>query len=316
MAGRRNPLESFNMRSYADRSLGLVIAAGLLLGLGQPVLAQRPPAKPTGDSAGLAKTAKEYLAALQRGDSKQIASFWTSDGTYVDETGRSFKVRELFAPGGTSPGSIRPHTEIKNVGVRFVTADVALEEGDCETESAGGTSPMQGRFVALWVRQNNTWKLENLQEWRVQAKAAPTSLTVLEPLVGEWSGSAGPVAMRVSAHWNSNKTFLHREVSIKHEGKVAVTATQEIGWDEASQAIKSWTFNSDGSHGEGIWSQQGNVWLVTTNRILRDGHTIEIAHAYKFPDKNTIVVKAIQSGESSDAGRDFEIKLTRDAGAK
>ena len=304
------------MRFPAGDPRCLVFTVLTLLIGGQTVLAQKPAVKPTGDAAALAKTAKDYLAALQRGDAKQIAGYWTSEGTYVDEAGQTFKVRELFGSGGTPPGSIRPHSTVKNVSLRFVTSEVALEEGDCETVSTGGTQPMQGRFAALWVRQNNTWKLDNLQEWRTQAKAAPASLSSLEPLVGEWSGAAGTVSMRVSARWNSNKTFLHREVSTKHNGKAALTATQEIGWDGASQAIKSWTFSSDGSHGAGIWSQEGNVWLVLTTRVLPDGSTVEVTHAYKFPDKNSMVVKAIQASADGDASRDFEIKLMRDSSAK
>lgn len=304
------------MRSHANWRRFGPLSILLLLATCQAGLAQKPAARPAGDSAALAKAGREYLAALERGDSKQIAAFWSADGTYVDAAGHSYTVRELFGADGTAAGSPRPTFAVKNVQVRFVSNDVALEEGECETESPGAGAAQWGRFCALWVRQNNAWKLNHLQEWRLGEKPEAPELSILDPLVGQWSGEAGSVSMRVSAKWNSSKSFLHREVTTQQDGKPSHSASQEIGWDGASQSIKSWTFSSDGSHGEGTWSQVGNMWLVVTTRILPDGGSVTITHAYKFPDKNTILVRSIGGPDALDAASKFEIKLKREPSGK
>ncbi len=78
----------------------------LLLGSTRDLLAQTA-VNHAKDEAAVRQAAKDYLAAAQRGDNKALADFWTTDGTYSDETGRTVKVRDLLASGGeqnSSPG--------------------------------------------------------------------------------------------------------------------------------------------------------------------------------------------------------------------
>ena len=49
------------------------------------------------DEAGVRQAGKDYLAAVERGDAKAMADFWTADGTYTDENGRSFKAQQLLS---------------------------------------------------------------------------------------------------------------------------------------------------------------------------------------------------------------------------
>ena len=47
--------------------------------------------------------------------------------------------------------------------------------------------------------------------------------------------------------------------------------TEWIGWDSTTSHVRSWSFEADGGFGEGVWSNQGDEWIIKTNAILPDG---------------------------------------------
>lgn len=282
----------------------------LLAASARSLLAQ-PPGNRAEDEAAVRQAGKDYLAAMDRGDTKALAEFWTAEGTYTDESGRTFKIHELLEKSGGAGGAARPQAKVSNVKVRFVTGDVAVEEGDCETTPAGSTTPVVGHYTALWVRQNGRWKLDNLREMRSEAPAMESpQLASLDVFSGDWSGDMNKLTVRVSAKWDATKKFLRRDCSIAG-GKGSLGSMQVIGWDPTSQHIKSWKFNDDGSYGEGLWSLEGNAWMELSSRTFPDGKTSTATQIYKFPDKNTLVWKVIHGSIEGRPTEDFEVVLKR-----
>jgi len=262
--------------------------------------------------AAIRQAGKDYLAALARGDAKALADLWTKAGTFTDEAGRAVKMHDFLE--SATFGKDARQVSVSDSTLRFVTDDVAVEEGTSETVAAGGASD-KWHFEATWVKDQGRWKLDSLHE----SRAAPSTnhaeeLASLDVFAGQWSGEAEKSAMRIGAKWDANKKFLRRDISIT-SGKASLAGTQLIGWDPQSQGIKSWTFLDDGSYAEGIWSREGNVWMVLSSRTLPDGAVSSATHIYKFPDKNTIVWKSIRGSVSGQATDDFEVTLKRAAAA-
>jgi hypothetical protein len=48
-------------------------------------------------------------------------------------------------------------------------------------------------------------------------------------------------------------------------------ATEWIGWDPATSQVHSWSFEADGGIDEGVWSNEGDQWIIKTNAMLPDG---------------------------------------------
>jgi uncharacterized protein (TIGR02246 family) len=285
----------------------------VVLATGARSLLAQAPAGRAEDEAAVRQAGKDYLAAMDRGDSKAEADFWTADGTYTDETGKSVKVRELLEKNTAATGAARPQTKVSNVKVRFVTGDVALEEGNCDTTLPGSAAAVKGHYTALWVRQNGRWKLDTLRETRMDTPAnGDNQLGSLGAFTGDWSGEANKMTVHVTTKWDATKKFLRRECSISGS-KASLNGTQEIGWDPLSQRIKSWMFNDDGSYSEGLWSLEGNVWMELSSRVLPDGKTSTATQIYKFPDKNTMVWKLIRGSVDGQPIDDFEVVLKRSA---
>jgi hypothetical protein len=71
-------------RSWCGYSFGLLTALTLSLGEVEQVSSAEP-AQP-----GQGQRAKEFIAAFNKGDARAVASFWTPEGDYVDQVGRTY----------------------------------------------------------------------------------------------------------------------------------------------------------------------------------------------------------------------------------
>jgi uncharacterized protein (TIGR02246 family) len=289
---------------------GCVWILALLALAGARDLFAQSAASRTKDDAAVRQAGKDYLAAIEKGDIKAAADFWTADGTYTDESGRTVKVRELLAKSSDQPGASASRAVDPNAKVRFVADGVALEEGEVDSQAADGAAGAKDHYTALWVRDSGRWKLDHVNETRIEAKASTPSLESLNIFAGQWSGESNKITIRVSAKWDANKKFLHREITLDG-GKAALVGKQEIGWDPLSQQIRSWMFSDDGSYSEGLWSMEGNLWMVLATRVLPDGRISKATHVYRFPDKNTVVWKSIQGTVDGQPTDDFEVVLKR-----
>jgi ketosteroid isomerase-like protein len=291
-------------------SAAVVLIAALTWFVGAPQLNAQPAAA-GGDEAAVRKAGKDYQSTVDRGDIKALADFWTADGTYTDDSGRTSKVHDLFAKDSSSGQIIHPQIEASNVSIHFLTPNVAVEEGECSTPAINGFVPVTGRYTALWVHQAGRWKLDNLRESRTETSSGSDQLALLDVFAGQWSGETNQLNIQVNAKWNRTKTFLRRDFTVSSGGKAIFSGAQEIGWDPVSRQLRSWMFNDDGSYGTGNWSLEGTVWMVMSSRILPDGKLSKATHVYKFPDKNTMIWKSIRGSIDGQLADDFEIVLKR-----
>jgi uncharacterized protein (TIGR02246 family) len=265
----------------------------------------------TAEESAVRQAGKDYLAALARGDAKAVADFWTADGTYTDESGRTVKARELLAKSTASGSMASPATNIGDSTVRFIAPDVAQEDADCDMALGNGASPVKGHYTALWVKQNGQWKLASLRESRASTTTSGSDeLASLGVFVGDWTGKMNQSTVHISAKWDATKKFLHRDFTISG-GNVSLNGTQEIGWDPLTQHLKSWMFIDDGSYSEGWWSLEGTVWMETSSRVLPDGKVSKATQVYKFPDKDTLIWKLIHGSVNGQPSQDFEVTLKR-----
>ncbi len=302
---------------FVDRARRLLTQLTLLLcaAIAPSKAPAQNAAAPSAAEAAVRQASKDYLAALARGDAKTLAEFWTAEGTYVDPVGETFTARELVAEIAAAPPTPRPGAKLSDVTVRFLSPDVAVEEGQSELDLRDGT-PARGRFHAVWVRQQGRWKLDRLEDHRAAMPTVVSRLAVLEPLVGEWAGESNGRAVRMTTRWNAAKTFLRQDVLITAGGKEVSGSVQVIGWDPREGQIRSWAFYDDGGHGQGLWSQEAHVWMVLVESVRADGTTTNSTHVYRFVDKNTLVCQSLHGSVGGEALPDVEVTLTRQAASR
>jgi uncharacterized protein (TIGR02246 family) len=260
------------------------------------------------DEAAIRAAAKAYVEALGKGDAARLAALWTPDGDIVDASGQKLLGREAVSldhPATPPEPGARPEFRIRETTLRFLTPDVAVEDGTVEVVPPAG-QPLTGRFSATWVRHEGSWKLGALREARGEEPTAAAALSELDWMVGDWvvvddhPAADKQPAIEVSTSWNESKTYLIRELRIPVEGGAPLTVTQRIGWDPLTKSIHSWVFGSDGSHGEAEWSRDGRSWVANSRAVTPDGSQSTSLNIYTYDGKDRCAWKSLPTHVGSE----------------
>ena len=263
-------------------------------------------------TAAIRAAIRSYAEAFERGDGKTLAGLWTLDGDIIDDEGRVLNGREAVGQiTAATKDAPRPAFRIEQTSLRLLTADVAIEDGTVEVTPPGATAPLTGWFSATWVRQDGGWKLASLRESRISSPQGAPQLVDLDWMVGDWTvvedhpdrepkaGAlplvpAGRPPIEVSVRWNATRTFLLRDMKITGDaaagpsgsdtgdGLPSMHITQRIGWDPLSRQIVSWSFGSDGSHGEATWTRNDDAWVARTMAVMPDGTQTSSLNIYTY----------------------------------
>lgn len=255
-------------------TLAVILANLLAVSMGLPAitLAQEDVTTKR-EAAAIRAAAKDYAAALARGDAGALSKLWTDDGDYVDATGQRFKAREIISQLSGSIEKKRAVTSDEESKLRFITADVVVEDGTMGAEVTDDGEAAAGRFTAVWVKRDGRWRLDSLRE-AINVPVAEDPLQALEWLIGEWAGKADGSSVLVSSHRSNDGHFVVREFVDRHADGSAISGTQRIGWDASAGKLKCWTFDSLGGSGEGTWKRDGNRWVVESTDVLPDGRIL------------------------------------------
>lgn len=270
-----------------------------------------------------------YLDALGRGDGKACASLWTPDGDIVDDSGAVLPGRDTAAMSTvTVPAAQRPEVRVSETSLRFLTDDVAVEDGTIEIGPPGATTTLAGRFSATWVRHDGGWKLAALREARAAEPLGPAALMQLDWMVGDWvvdrksapddatpaPHGAGQASIELSVRWNDTKTFLIREMKLMPtagQPGAGLEISQRIGWDPLARRIRSWAFGSDGSHSEATWLRDGASWIARNTSVLPDGSQTTSINTYSYDGKDRCVWLSIPTRGGAEHMPPFSVTLVR-----
>jgi len=290
------------------------------------VRAADPPARPR-DESQIRAAAQAYLEAMKRGDGKACAALWTPDGDIVDDLGAVLPGRDTAAATRPAPaGQPQPDVRITDTKLRFLSDDVAIEDGTIEIGPAGGAA-LSGRFSATWVRHEGAWKLAALREARAAEPSGPAALGQLDWMVGDWvierkaGGAAAPLApdagqptVELSVKWNDTKTYLVQDVRFGPPAGVAgpaLSIAQRVGWDPLSQTIRSWSFGSDGSHGEATWLRNGASWIARSTTVRPDGGQSATINTYTYDGKDRCLCRSVPAHIDAEHAGPISFTLVR-----
>jgi uncharacterized protein (TIGR02246 family) len=304
------------MRTRRWIGLGLCLAAALavgpLVGVGEvPARPQEPKAK--GDETprpGEGKRAQEFIAAFNRGDAKAVASFWTADGDYIDQSGRKYKGRaaleklyeKVFAANKGAKLTIHVSS------LKQLAPDVVLEEGTNEVTPADGGPPTAGAFSAVAVKKDGEWYFQSVRETIVHPPSNAEHFDDLEWLIGEWTGDTDKAQSgTASFSWSDNRNFMVCSFALTLKGIPVVGGTQWIAWDAVDKQIRSYSFYSNGGIGEAVWTKgDGNQWSIKVAAKTADGKKVSVTniltrvdadHATWQPTQLTVDGKAVPDTE-------------------
>jgi uncharacterized protein (TIGR02246 family) len=271
-------------------SVGRVVLSTLLLcaAIGMAVARADEQDSSAADKAAIQQAAAAYLAAIRQGDAEKIAACWTAAGDFIDPAGQVHNGRRLAQKAVKASQTTGTDLEPQVESIRFVTPDVAIEDGTLDHAEADFI-----RYTAVWVRRDERWLLDSVRETACEARTHYDHLRPLAWLVGDWkTAEDSPVRVAGSCQWSQERNFLLREIKLTTEDGDTMTVTQRFGWDPLAEQIRVWSFDSAGGHSDGVLAREGNQWIVLTKAVTPDGKPAESRNVYTRIDQDTFSVES------------------------
>lgn len=266
------------------------------------------------DKEAIAKNADGFVAAFHKGDAKGIAAFWAPEGDYTDLTGRHLQGRDAIQKAFTQLFADNKglKVRIESESLRFVTPEVAIEDGMTAVIPTDGGPPTRAKYSIVHVKKEGKWLLGSVRDTPYSPPTQYPHLRELEWLVGDWADAndKGAVA-RAAYSWAKDQNFLLMTFTTTFKNISIGGGTQWIGYDAAAKQIRSWTFELNGGFGAGTWTKDGKKWTIKTVATTADGTKVTLTTVLTPTDADTytLQVKGLTVGDRSLP--DSEIKMKR-----
>jgi uncharacterized protein (TIGR02246 family) len=282
-------------------------------GVQQPKLAPSPEEQAI--VAGVEAFTKLYSAANAEG----LADLFIDDASIIDpegvETRGKAAVAEMYATAFQQSPGLKVNTKVDEV--RFLTPDVVRVHGESQLSSAASDASDFNKFNVLLVRRDGAWKIAEIRE--IAAPAADVTpyerLQELEWMVGDWVDESDNSRVQSNVRWADNQSYLVRSYKVEMQGEKGSSGTMFIGWDPQSGQIKSWLFDSNGGHGEGLWVRTGDKeWVVKAQGVLRDGRPTSATQIHTIINKDSVKTSSIDRIIGGQVGPDIvDVVMVRKA---
>jgi uncharacterized protein (TIGR02246 family) len=294
--------------------LGVVLAAAMTAKVSAQNAATKSGADQTrvgesgADQQAIAALKAAFVNAYNAGKTDAAAAAFADDARITTPEGVTIVGRKAITDRYTDTFKDNPGAklELRSANARFLSPDVAIEEGEAVIRSAekpatadaakqpataaatetakqpagraaDAAQGVTSSYTAIAVKKNGRWLLADLRDHPAPSTAGPTPherLQDLKWMVGNWV-EEGPEAISTSScQWDDSGNFLIWKYKVQAKNANASGGTTYIGWDPLTKQITSWVFDSDGGHGEATWSRLADdQWMAKASGILSDGRT-------------------------------------------
>jgi uncharacterized protein (TIGR02246 family) len=203
----------------------------------------------------------------------ELAALFAPDARMVFADGSEVNGGEEIKQSFEEAFEANPKAAVSVVvdSIRFLTPDVAVEEGETTLFPDGETLASRGRYTVLHLKKNGRWLMQSVRVVEEQSLSPYGELAPLEWLVGQWIDEGRDEVVEANFRWDENKSFLLEEFQVIREGEVLLKGTQRIGWDPQRKQIRSWIFDSGGGFGEAVWTPAGDDWICKASGVTADG---------------------------------------------
>jgi uncharacterized protein (TIGR02246 family) len=259
------------------RACGLLLVVLLFVGL-QAGVAQQPKSPATKSGAGqdeeqIRKSVVDFVELYNAHKATELAALFAADARLVYRDGTEENGREEIKKSLEEAFSANPKiaTSVVVESIRFLTPDVAVEEGFTTTFPDGETLTSRGRYTVLHLKLDGRWQMQSVRVVEEESLSAYAELATLQWLVGEWIDEGRDEDVHTTFRWDDNKSFLLEEFQVVRGGEVVLKGSQRIGWDPQAKQVRSWTFDSAGGFGEATWTPAGDDWICKAKGVRPDG---------------------------------------------
>lgn len=248
------------------------------------------------DEALIRQAVEAYVAAFNGGQAKALAAMWSPDAVYTNPiSGEQVVGREAIEQQFATIFAANKDATLsaKTNAIQFISPGVAVEYGTA-TVTVPDRAPEETEYSAVYVKHDGSWLLDRVTEEEIPVVTSNYNhLQDLEWMIGTWVDRDDQASVVTTCQWTANRNFITRMFSLTVRDRIAVSGMQLIGWDPASQQIRSWVFDSDGGFGEGVWSKKGDVWHIQTIGTAPDGSKSSSVNILTYVDDNTLTWQSV-----------------------
>jgi uncharacterized protein (TIGR02246 family) len=270
------------------------------------------------DKEAIAKNAEAFIEAFGKGDAAALAAFWTTDGDYTTSTGHHLQGREALEKAFRSflAENKGLTLRIESESLRFVTPEVAIEDGKSFVVHPGGAPPSRARYSIVHVKKDGKWLLSSVRDAPFTPPSNYEHLQGLEWAIGEWSAENDKgEAEHLAVTWTEGQNFITATFMASVKGVTVGQATHWIGWDPLAKNIRSWIFDAAGGFGEGAWTKDEDKWVLKASSVQQDGKKATATYRIGRVDADTLTLQATNrtvDGKPIPDTQEFKLKRLKE----
>jgi uncharacterized protein (TIGR02246 family) len=270
-------------------------------------------AAPSPDEEAIQQAAVKFVEAYGKKDTAAMLALFTPDARMEEADGTVFEGTEELEAAFKEDFEANPKAALGVTmdSIRFVTPDVAVEEGSTQFFPDGELLTSSSRYLVVHLKKDGAWRMASVRSVDRDVLSNYEMLRDLEWLVGDWVDEGIDGVVQTSCRWDENKSYLLQDFSIRREGEITAKGTQRIGWDPQAKHYRAWIFDDAGGFGEARWVNTGDAWVSKVTGMSNDGVSVSATRTFRLLDKDHIIVSTTDRLAGDESLPDFEITLTR-----
>jgi uncharacterized protein (TIGR02246 family) len=226
----------------------------------------------------LAANAQAYVNAHNEGKAEAIANLFIPDGEIILSTGEIVsgraEIQQFYAD--LFSGEKRPRAALEAGSVRFITPNLAIEDGTLHVTRPSG-EVISHHYTSTQVQQDDgSWLTASIRDEIEDVAPASEKLLPLEWMIGDWIIEKNGLRIFLTYKWSDDGPFIDGKAVTEMAGEENTSSTYRIGWNNNRDNYISWAFDSFGGHMVSQWTKKNSGWLLRTSGITADG---EVNHS-------------------------------------
>lgn len=248
------------------------------------------------DEAAIRKNVASYTDAFNKQDAKALAALWSPEAVYINPLSGAAAVgheaiEQQFAANFEQLQGAKLETVVD--AIRFISPNVAVENGTAKVV-VGKEQAAESAYTAIHVKRDGKWLLDRVTEEEIpEVVSNYEHLKDLEWIIGTWVDEDEQSSVVTTCRWSKNRNFIVRSFNVSIGDRIDATGFQVIGWDAAAKQIRSWVFDTNGGIGEGVWTKQGDSWIIQAKDTSADGKKLMSQNVIRVIDKDKFTWRSV-----------------------
>lgn len=265
------------------------------------------------DQQQIESAAVKFLEAYHAHDAEALAALFGPEARMEDASGNVIEGREAIHEAYQAEFEANPYAalSVSMDSIRFITPDVALEEGSADYYPDGETLTSRARYAVVHLKKDGQWRIISSRTMEQEVLSNYEYLHELEWLVGDWIDEGTDGVIEFSYTWSENKSYLLNEFQVVQNGQITLTGTQRIGWDPRTAQVRAWIFDDAGGFGEATWTNTGDGWVVKASGVAADGTPSSATRKFQMLDESHVIVSTRDRLAGGEELPDFDVTMVR-----